>query len=305
VPALGATGIVASLGFEALARRFPMRAWALVLCGCVVPLADSARYVRQVSRPGTRDAAVDWAEAHLATGGRILTTMADLGFDRRRFEVLPASGEAARDRLLARTVDAVVGPTAGVEALPGLAPAFVARAEDAKVGGPPIGVFLVPESRRARARPVSLQHAALAASSGPAALPLAVDGRLDTYWRTDERGGEDDWVQIDLPQPAALGRVELLLGQRPNRAARRLRVLVSDDGRVWRGVAAIQGRPEPEEQVASPEGGASQLLLFEPVPTRHVRVVGSSRLRQRWGFAEISLGALEGEPPEASGSTAR
>jgi hypothetical protein len=305
VPALGAMCVVASLGFEALAHRVPKGAWALALLGCLVPLTDSMAYVRQVSRPGTRDTAVDWAQAHVATGGRILTTMADLGFDRGRFEVLPATGEPARDRLLARAADAVVGPSDTVDALPGLAPTFVARSANAKIAGPAIGVFLVPESRRDRARPVRLQGAALTASSNAAGLPSAVDGRLDTYWRTDERGGGDDWVQIDLPEPAALGRVELLLGQRPNRAARGLRVLVSDDGRSWRDVAAIQGRPEPEEQASHSERGVSQLLLFEAVQTRHVRVVGSSRPRQRWGFAEISLGALDLELPEAAGSPAR
>ncbi len=47
-----------------------------------------------------------------------------------------------------------------------------------------------------------------------------------------------------MPLPVRLGRVELLLGYRPNRAGRRLRVFVSDDGASWRLILSAPGHTD-------------------------------------------------------------
>ena len=51
-----------------------------------LPLLASVRYVRDVSRPGTGDRAIDWAAAALPEGARVLTRL-DLGLDESRVEV--------------------------------------------------------------------------------------------------------------------------------------------------------------------------------------------------------------------------
>jgi hypothetical protein len=220
--------------------------------------------------------------------------MAELGFTPGRVEVLVTSGVSARDRLLARSVDAIVS-RAGGAALAGCPVSFLARARDPDIGGPPIDVCLVPEGRRRRYTAVPVAAAMLRSSSNAEDLPVVVDGRLDVNWKTAERGTSDEWVEVDLGAPWLLGRVELLLGRRPNRAGRHLRLFVAEEGGAWRSIAFVQGRPPVEDQHAVAEGEASEELLLEPVRARGVRIVARSRPRQRWGFAELRLSALE--PP--------
>jgi hypothetical protein len=298
VPAMGAAAVAAGIGFDALWQRSRAVAWALALGAALIPLVDSVGYVREVRRPGTRDQAVDWAEAHVAPGGRILATRSDLGFDRRRVEVLFTSGIEDHDRLLARNVDAIVGPAENIDVLPGVVPVYVARSADPEISGPPVGVIPVPDRFRDRYGTVPIDRAVLSASSGVASLPLATDGSLETHWKTEERGGAEEWVEIELPQAATVSRIELCLGHRPTRAGRRVRVQLSEDGRQWSDARVVQGRPEPEIQIGAEDGKASQLLLFQPTRARRIRVTAWSPPRQRWGFAEIRIHApaSPGEP---------
>jgi hypothetical protein len=295
VPAMGAAAVAAAIGFDAFWQRSRAAAWALALGAALIPLVDSVGYVREVRRPGTRDRAVDWAEAHVALGGRILATRSDLGFDRRRIEVLFTSGNEDHDRLLARNVDAIVGPAESIDVLPDVVPVYVARSADPEIAGPPIGVLPVPDRFRDRYRTLPIERAVLSASSGAASLPLATDGSLETHWKTDERGGGEEWLEIELPEAATVSRIELSLGRRPTRAGRRVRVLLSEDGRQWTDARAAQGRPEPAAQIGAEDEKASQLLLFQPTRAKRIRVSAWSPPRQRWGFAEIRIDAPE--PP--------
>jgi len=298
VPAMGAAAVAAGIGFDALWQRFRVAAWALALGAALIPLVDSVAYVREVRRPGTRDRAVDWAEAHVTPGGRILATRSDLGFDRSRVEVLFTSGTEDHDRILARNVDAIVGPVGSVDLLPNVVPAYVARAVNPEISGAPVGVIPVAERFRDRYRPVPLEGAVLSASSGTESLSLATDGSLETHWKTDERGGEEEWVEVELQEAATVSRIELSLGRRPNRVGRRMRVLLSEDARQWSDARAAQGRPEPDAQIGAEDGKASQLLLFQPTRAKRIRVSAWSPPRQRWGFAEIRIDApaQPGEP---------
>ena len=303
VPALGAAALVAGRGFQALAGRHLRLAWAATLLGSLVPLADSIAYVRDVSRPGARDQVLDWIATRLPDGSRILSTLPELGLDRRRFEAVFASGVAADDRLLALESDLVLWSAGANDAVRGLRPVYVADPAARKVEGPRIVVYEVPAELRRRYEPVSLASARLSASSDPGQAAAAADGSLDTAWRTMERDGSRQWFEVDLPASIMLGRIELLLGDRPNRAARRLRLLVKEDGGTWRSLHAIEGRCPVAEQPQAGEGKASQVLLTQPVRVLGLRVEGWGVPRQRWGFAEIRLDAIEqggaaSRPPE-------
>jgi hypothetical protein len=302
VPALGAAGLAAALGFEALASRFPRAAWGLLLAG-LVPLADSAGYVFEVSRPGTRDQAVDWVEASVPAGGRVLTSMRDLGFDPKRIEVLFARGVAAQDQLIAADVDAVVWDGDPPSFLESRAPDHVAMPVSPKVEGPRIALYRGSLDRGAHVKPVSLSGARILCSSNAAEIGAVADGRNDTYWKAANVGTLEEWVEVELPVAARIGRVELLLGQRPNRAGRRLRVAISDDGKAWQGVVSAPGRPDVDGPIGVEQGEGSQVLLLSPVLTRWVRITAQSPPGRRWGFAELRLDAVD--PPDVSAARER
>ena len=302
VPALGAAGLAAALGFEALANRFPRAAWGILLAG-LVPLADSAGYVFEVSRPGTRDQAVDWVERSVPSGGRVLTSMRELGFDPRRVEVLFARGVAAEDQLIAENVDAVVWNGEVPSFLSSRTPDYVALPISPKVEGPRIAVYRSASEGSRHFEPVSLSGARILCSSNAAEIASATDGRSDTYWKAADVGTAEEWVAVELKQPAWIGRVELVLGQRPNRAGRRLRVSVSDQGETWESVVSAPGRPDVGRQVGLEDGAGSQVILLPPVLTRWVRISAQSPPGKRWGFAELRLDAVD--PPPVSEERAR
>src|SRR5262249_41782409 len=122
-----------------------------------------------------------------------------------------------------------------------------------------------------RYTPVPLEAAWLKASVNAAALPALVDGRTDTYWTTTGPQLAGETIDIDLPAPVVLGRVELALGRRPFRYGSKLRLLVSDDGVEWRRLRVVPGRPPLEEQARPPQE-AGQVLLPRPSPGRKIRV---------------------------------
>jgi len=52
------------------------------------------------------------------------------------------------------------------------------------------------------------------ASHEPSRLPLIFDGNLDTRWLTGERQAGTEWVEVRLPRPAHLRRLEIVGGGR-------------------------------------------------------------------------------------------
>jgi len=68
---------------------------------------------------------------------------------------------------------------------------------------PPVGLALLdPKAFRLRA------------SHDQARLPLIFDGNLDTRWMTSERQTGTEWVEVQLPRPAHLRRLEIVGGGR-------------------------------------------------------------------------------------------
>jgi 4-amino-4-deoxy-L-arabinose transferase-like glycosyltransferase len=307
LPCFGVAAMAIALGHAGLVRRLP-RLGAVITLGVVAaaipPLLESAAFARDARRPGTRDRAADWILANVAPGGLVLASTRDLTFDRRSNVVL-ARGTPREDRLLARAADAIVQPAREAPFLP--EQAEIVRFEavhDPEVEGGPIVISRAPARDRPVFRRVSLEGARLRASSGAGALAALTDGRLDTYWATESPGPAPEWIEVELPAPVRLGRLELRLGRRAPRWGRRIHLSTSDDGVRWRPLVAAPGRPLVDDQPGLEEGGASQVFLVEPTSTRFLRVAASSAPGKRWGMAELELdeetGGLSSRPEEGS-----
>jgi hypothetical protein len=132
----------------------------------------------------------------------------------------------------------------------------------------------------------------LRASENAGELAQASDGDPATLWRTEDPQRPGDWLAVEMPESARLGRIELLLGSHARFAARELQVAISADGVLWTDVRSRPARPAIGGQ--RPENGpASQVLvLTPPVATRFVRVGLRRSGAHRWGVAELRLFAL-------------
>jgi Dolichyl-phosphate-mannose-protein mannosyltransferase/F5/8 type C domain len=293
LPAFGVAAVAIGLGCAGLSRWAPRLAAAAALLGALPPLVESVGYARDARRPGTRDRAADWVLDHVAPEGMTLTSMRQIGFDRRSNVVL-VRGVPEQDRLLALAADAIIQPARE--------PPLVARpvelatfeaVHDPDVEGAAIVISRAPEGARRFFRDVPLAGAVLRSSSGRGDLPALLDGRLDTYWATATAGPGREWIEIQLPTPVCLGRVELRLGRRAPRWGRHARLSTGADDGGWRTLVAAPGRPTVDEQPGVDDGEASQVFLVEPVVTRRLRIEASSAPGKRWGFAELRLSEVE------------
>jgi hypothetical protein len=286
VPALGLLAIVAARAVAAVGRRSGTIAVAVALLAAVHPLMASVDYVSGVSRPGTRDLALDWIESNLPAGSRILTSQRDLGIDRRRYEVLEAERLDRTNRLLALDVDAVVSSGPDDRDLIGeLESLYIA--EPATVhSGAPIRIVRAPSGRRSDYRRLELDPRWVTASESADRAPALVDRDLETLWRTEAAQRPGTWIEVSLPAPTTIARVELRLAGR-RQFARNVHVYVAEDGAEWKRIVVLQGRPPVEEQLAG--AGPSQLLLFEPVRVRKLRLVQVGQRERPWAVAELEV----------------
>jgi len=253
-----------------------------VLVGAVaigLPLLGSIEYVRDISRPGSADRAIDWAAASMPAGARVLTRL-DLGFDPRRVEVLEVP--RVEQRVLVLASDFVFATDRDdPEALAGLAKRATFE-PDGRYNGPRITAYEVPASLRGRV-PLPREAVTVSASSGTASLPALVDGDRGTWWSTDEIQKAGDSVTVDLGGAPLLAGVELDLGEAPRHAARELRLEIRRGGRWW-SPPWREGRTRPEAQLLP----ASQLLLLDPPQAAEaVRLTLTRGSGRRWGMAEL------------------
>jgi hypothetical protein len=158
-----------------------------------------------------------------------------------------------------------------------------------------MSVYAVPDEARPRYTAIPLEASWLKASVDAGEVPALVDGRPDTFWTTagPQRSGEA--IEVDLPAPVVLGRVELLLGRRPNRFANKLHLLASEDGVSWRRLRVVPGRPPVEEQALALKD-ASQVLLPEPARVRSIRLEQTGTSQRVWSVAELKLWAVAETP---------
>lgn len=287
VPSLGVVALFAGLALDALP---PLAAGLLAVGAVVPPLLASVEGVAGLRAPGTRDQAIDWIEARQPEGSRILTTVEDLGLDRRRYEVLTTPRLTGLRVLEARHMDALVVWAGGDDAPALESFPLLFRANPAfRESGFPI------EIRAPGDRPVyesvRLRDEWLRASEGADSLGVIHDGDLATAWRTRGNQRPGDFLQVDLPEPRRLGRIELVMGRQTRLFPRNIHVLVTRDGREWRRVPVVQGRPPVADQVAA-AGPPSDVLLVEPVAVRGVRLVQVGERARPWAVAELRLDAL-------------
>jgi len=304
LPALSVGCLLAGAGAvrvaSALAGSAARREALAVVLACVVavpPLLGTWGVAWAMRGPLTRDAVLDWAEANVAPRARVLTTVAQLGLDPARFEVLLLPRLGAENRAQALAVDRVLSTAADdVQALAGLVPLATFTPRSKYQGRTTITAWAVPPEVRPRLAPVPLDARAIQASGTPQDVAALCDGRPDTLWLTAGPQQRGDRVEVHLSAPARVSRLELELDADGRFAARQLRLETSEDGTAWAPAPTLPGRAPVELQ---PDGPHSQvLLLTSPRPVRAFRLVQTGLgWRRRWGIAELRVWELPSGPP--------
>jgi hypothetical protein len=299
LPALGVLALMAGRAVDFLSQKHAPATLGLTLLAVAFPLVSSVSYVRDISKPSTRDRALDWIEANLSPGARILSTLPDLVPDGSCFELLKADESPKHFGLQSLHADIVlVRPEDQTETREGLELVLEIQPKNVHAG-PPLLLYTVPDALRPRYETVPIDSSWLSASENGESVENLVDGLAATYWETEGSQGPGDWIQVDLPEPVLVGRVELSLGDRPLRYPRRLRLegpVRDDQGHeAWRKIPHVPGRPGIRRQFTG-NGGASQVLLLSPTPVRSLRVVQTGERTKPWAVAEIRLDALKRSP---------
>jgi hypothetical protein len=134
VPTLGLLSVLAGRAVASIAKRSPLAAVCATLAAAALPLAGSIDYVRGVSVPGTRDAVLEWIDANLPAGSRVVSSVSGLGQRAggapARHAVRGGSAQPAR-RSAARRQRAAPRRPAGVR----IAPSRAALAERVRGSG--------------------------------------------------------------------------------------------------------------------------------------------------------------------------
>ena len=131
---------------------------------------------------------------------------------------------------------------------------------------------VVTEAEKAARRDLAVGKPVKASSSltkGGATVPEAiVDGRADTRWGSE--WADDQWIAVDMGMKQTVARVEI---DWENAFGKELAIDVSDDGQTWKETKRVNdGR------------GGRQVIRFDPVETRWVRMRGIQRATQ-WGYS--------------------
>jgi 4-amino-4-deoxy-L-arabinose transferase-like glycosyltransferase len=289
IPTLGVTALLAGPAVEALAVRRRLLLWAVAALVVIVPLISSIEYIRAIAKPITKDVAADWIESHAAEGRVVTTANAALGLDPHRFETLVIGMPNPGTRLQALQADLVVtGPTNDRAGIVGLKKLFVAEPLT-RYSGDRIRVYAVPAELRPPFRAVDLSEARLTSSETTGQLPRIHDGDASTAWETTEAQAPGEWVQIDLPHPRLLGRIEIVPPADVDEMADEIQIFASEGAPKLERAPFFPGRPALSQQ----RGAPSQVLLLPEVRAVTVRLVQVGRKTKRWGIAELRLEALD------------
>lgn len=277
-------GVVALCAGEAARRIGGRWAWVLALVAAAGPLESSVDYVRGIHQPSTRDLALDRIDATVPAGATVVTTVTDLGLSRERYRVLPTVGlDEERARLLAEHADVVAAqPIADDALLRGLRTLEVIAPPN-RHSGPPLA--LATPIQRARYEAVDMRSVVVTASESADSVAALVDGDPATWWSTaGPQGG--NWIDLVLPRPVRIGRVELRVPGRGRLYGRNIHVLVQGPEGQFRRVPVVSGLPPVDPGVRA---GARQLLIFAPVVASRVRLVQVAEAVRPWGVAELRI----------------
>ena len=288
VPMLGVLSVLAGRAVASVAKRSPLAAVAAAAAAASLPLAASIDYVRGVSVPGTRDAVLEWVDKNLAAGSRIVSSVSDLGLDRRRYEVVEVPRLDERTRPLALHADAVISGPGDSELVVRQLGTLYAADPPNPHAGPRLVVSAPPPAARPAYELLSPAPSWLSASEAPERLPALVDGDRGTAWMTSGAQSPGAWIRVDLPEPRTIGGVQLVLRGHGRAYGKNLHVFATEDGERWSRVDVLQGRPPVAAQLPSPEGPA-QVLIFEPRRVKALRIEQVGRRLRPWGVAELRL----------------
>jgi len=260
VPVLGALILGAGAGFmEVFVRirplpRLAMAAWALA--ALAISGFEVVRDAEERARPSTRDRALDWIEAH-PTLLHVGSMEPGLGrFSQNATDIVDIDGAGSRDELLLGQLDALI-VTPDTPAPPDFTEAARFK-PDGRAEGREL-VALVHETPP-RFVPERLEPSFLRTSAPDRESKLL--SNLTTRWRADTSPA---FIEITLPEPAHLARVELRYGPVSRGKDQVSRVFVD-------------GRRVPFSRVRGPvnrqrrDRTVSELLAFEPTRARTVRL---------------------------------
>jgi hypothetical protein len=301
LPAMGVVSLLAGLAVEALASYSPPAAVVVALVAAALPLRTSLPWVQRAAQPSAQDRALDWIEAVAPPRAVILETRPDarvggrggatVGVDRTRFELLEHFADEDKDALglLVRHVDYVItGPGLGGRWGTSLTPLLQAR-------GPQGALVLQIKAPAARAtyQPLDLSRARVT-SSAPGVEGALVDGNSRTLWQTPGALEGTEWIEVDLPAPAPVCRVDLAV-PRPPRYDPELALDVQHENGTWQPALTASGRPPLAEQAAHghPLG---QRLVLEAGRVRAFRVRQTGRRADPWSVSELRADACPSAP---------
>jgi len=293
IPASGGVLLAAGFGIGAVARERRWVAVALAVVAAAMPLRASFDRLPPLLKPSPRDAGLDWIEANLPSGSRILETRAYadpglraqlLGVDPRRYETLFRSSAQGGLRLLAPHMDLVItGPEGGIRWSQDLRAVF--KAEGVGSHG---FVLKVPARRaRPRYRRLTAQGLSLDASANRDGLVALLDGDRDTVWTSSRSVAPGDWIEVHLEKPQPIARLELWVGQRPSREPQ-LEILAIDADRNLNARFAVAARAPVERQPAA-VGRPSQVFLLEPELVTGLRIRITDAAPEPWSLADLEL----------------
>jgi hypothetical protein len=262
--------LMAGIAVQAVARWRGWAAVAVTVLAAVAPLRASAAFSRALTRPTSEDLALDWIEAHVPPGSRVLETRpeadfgerpgAAVGVDPKRYEVRLYASRPGPERkqelslLVPRVAVVITGSQGGGSWAAGLRT-----------------VFRAPDDLELR----TPEHPVSCAAAEPAGARWTASGLVESgssrSWTSPGpmRGGE--WVQVDFDRPIPLGEVEVLLGNRPQRRPPRFAVATAGEAGRYEVVPSANAHPSLGEEEAA-DRPPSLLLVLDPVPVRGVRI---------------------------------
>lgn len=273
VPMLGVVALFAGRGVQAAAGRSRALAALLLVAGAALPASESIRYVRDASRPQPRDRALDWIDAHLPGGSRVLVTeAAAVGVDPGRFEVLHAFRLDGGTFRLALHVDLVVA-SHGDDRL--LARRLEERARFRPFGpynGRAVRLLTPPDVIRGWYRPIE---------------PAAVWPRSSGAGSGTRSAAADAWLEVELARPMRVARLELFSPTRAEHDCveppRAWEARAAPD-MLWQPVEYLPGRPNLDRQF----GERSHVLIAaDPIPVSALRVL--PHCEGHWSASDLRL----------------
>ena len=310
LPAMGVVYVIAGAAVGWIAERSRVLAAAAVLAAAVPAAQTSYRFARYLAEPSARDKALDWIEANVPVDARILETRFDagiggragsiLGLDRARYDVLERNeGDRLELRLLAPEMDLVVtgsGPGGPGTWSESLVTAFrgMGAAQDLVLQLKTPDPRLVPRYRAVPAAQMRVE-----VSEGAAQSRALVDGDRQSAWSTSRTQAGGEWIELAFAAPARIGRLELWLGNTPQRHGPEIEIATrrADGGTELSVVRAAPARPEVQEQLAARARGSSRPLslvfVMNPRPITALRLTQRGVRPEPWVVAELRVDERE------------